>query len=206
MIHVLAFAAATVFPKVTHHPTPASNPAVRTTSTALPSASPVADEAGTKSERRIADATVALAWMTFILALATTAAVIVPLFAAARDRKLERIAALRHLLHVVDFYRRRAQLWSSELQTMVGDAYLSGLDVALASSLSDEIIRAVGPTGVSAVAVRDIMATYEQMVRVASFNGNRLILRDDLQRVIGQLQATTDELKKELRNSGVAID
>jgi hypothetical protein len=182
---------------VTSEPTP----------TPTPSRPPVDPE-----ERRIADATVGLAQMTGLLAVVTTAAVLVPIWLARGDRarekaarEQEKIAALRHLMQVVVFFRSRAQRWSDELGTAGGDAYLDGLDVALASSFSDETLKAVGPTtGTVADAIGALMTTYDQMVRVASAQ-NRLSLKGDLQNEITRLNDVRERLKGELSSLGVDL-
>lgn len=106
-----------------------------------PSTSPKRSSASTTTEdenKRIADATVALANTTFYLALATAAAVIAPLIASAVQTARRRKVALGQLSHIVYFFKDRTG-FLNEFPEEDARALLNGLDTALTRALADDI-------------------------------------------------------------------
>ena len=115
-------------------------------------------------DRRIADATVGLAASTarlteatFVLALFTALAVVVPVYQRWRDKANETNAAMHQML--VLFQQRTKRLaWKP---SWTAQALLEGLDVVLARALADDIAKAMPRTTMTTFVYTALFAGFD---------------------------------------------
>jgi len=115
---------------------------------------------------RIADATVLLARMTFILAIVTAAAVIVPLIQRVVDRKRARRVALGQFGQILNLFVDRTS-FLHEFPTEDARSLLIGLDSALTRALADDIGDALSPSDADLV-YRALFSAHGALARAIS--------------------------------------